>query len=99
MTSIDDVHAYVLRGPLERPIADAIYRRTHWHTPVAKLRASDGLVGTGISGVWAGEYLARGLEAYREPVTVSEERVSLPDARWASTAIHPDARAKWGAHR
>jgi L-alanine-DL-glutamate epimerase-like enolase superfamily enzyme len=34
-----------------------LYRRTHWHIPVVEVTTQDGLVGTGYSGVWAGEDL------------------------------------------
>lgn len=55
MSIIDAVDTYVLRVPLRRPVADSIYHRTHWHLPVVEVRTADGLLGTGISGVWAGE--------------------------------------------
>lgn len=54
---IERVETYVLRVPLRRPIQDALYRRTHWHIPVVEIATSEGLLGTGYSGVWAGEEL------------------------------------------
>jgi len=55
--TIDRVTCYDVKVPLRRPLADAVYYRTHWHIPVVEVRTSDGLVGTGYSGVWAGEEL------------------------------------------
>ena len=54
---IERVETYVLRVPLSRPISDALYHRTHWHIPVTEISTSDGLTGTGYSGVWAGDDL------------------------------------------
>jgi L-alanine-DL-glutamate epimerase-like enolase superfamily enzyme len=56
-TAIRSLETYVLRVPLRRPIADSLYHRTHWHIPVVEVTTEEGLVGTGYSGVWAGEDL------------------------------------------
>jgi L-alanine-DL-glutamate epimerase-like enolase superfamily enzyme len=55
--TIEHVETYILKVPLKRPIADSIYYRTHWHVPVVEIRTSEGLTGTGYSGLWAGEDL------------------------------------------
>lgn len=54
---IERIDTYSLAVPLRRPIADALYRRTHWNIPVVEIRTNDGLVGTGYSGIWQGEDL------------------------------------------
>jgi len=54
---IDRVETYILKVPLAKPVADSIYYRTHWHVPVVEIYTSDGLIGTGYSGLWAGEEL------------------------------------------
>jgi L-alanine-DL-glutamate epimerase-like enolase superfamily enzyme len=51
------VETYALAVPFAKPLADSIYRRTAWHVPVVEIETADGVVGTGISGVWAGEDL------------------------------------------
>ncbi len=74
MTQIDDVRTYVLRIPLRRPVADAIYHRTHWHVPVVEVRDSDGVTGTGISGVWAGEgLLLDAIDTYIAPLILGRD--------------------------
>jgi L-alanine-DL-glutamate epimerase-like enolase superfamily enzyme len=55
--TIERIDSYVLRVPLQRPLADSIYHRTHWHVPVVEITTSEGLVGTGYSGLWTGEDL------------------------------------------
>lgn len=71
---VDSVETYILRVPLARPIADALYYRTHWHLPVVEVRTSDGLVGTGYSGVWAGEdLLADTVDRYIGPMLVGRD--------------------------
>jgi L-alanine-DL-glutamate epimerase-like enolase superfamily enzyme len=54
---VDRVDTYNLRVPLRREIADALYVRTHWNIPVVEIRTTDGLTGTGYSGIWEGEDL------------------------------------------
>ena len=68
MATIETVQTYVLRVPLARPVADSIYYRTHWHIPVVEVRTSDGVVGTGYSGLWTGEdLLLRTIEEHIAP--------------------------------
>lgn len=55
--TIERIDTYILAVPLRRQIADALYVRTHWNIPVVEVRTSDGLVGTGYSGIWQGEDL------------------------------------------
>ena len=75
MTSrIESFTTYVLKVPLRRPIADSLYYRTHWHIPVVEVRCSDGLVGTGYSGLWAGEnQLLSVINEYIEPMAVGKD--------------------------
>jgi L-alanine-DL-glutamate epimerase-like enolase superfamily enzyme len=56
-TTIESVETYALRVPLRKPMADATWVRPTWTVPVVEIRTSDGLVGTGCSGVHAGEEL------------------------------------------
>lgn len=66
---IERVATYILRVPLKKPIADAIYYRTHWHVPVVEITTSDGLVGTGYSGLWAGDdLLCQTIDTYIAPL-------------------------------
>src|SRR5215468_6655114 len=68
---IDRVETYILKVPLPKPIADSIYYRTHWHVPVVEIHTSDGLVGTGYSGLWAGEELLNAtIDRYIGPMIV-----------------------------
>jgi L-alanine-DL-glutamate epimerase-like enolase superfamily enzyme len=55
--AIEKVETYNLHVPLRRQIADALYVRTHWNIPVVEVSTSDGLIGTGYSGIWEGEDL------------------------------------------
>lgn len=55
--TIERIDTFILAVPLRRQIADALYVRTHWNIPVVEIRTSDGLVGTGYSGIWQGEDL------------------------------------------
>ncbi len=72
--AIEKIDAYVLRVPLRRQIADAIYVRTHWQIPVVEVRTADGLVGTGYSGVWAGEDLiVDTIDRYLAPAVVGRD--------------------------
>jgi len=69
MLKVDRVQTYILKVPLARPIADSIYYRTHWHVPVVEIFTSDGLIGTGYSGLWAGEdLLCQTIEQYIKPI-------------------------------
>lgn len=54
---IERIDLYRLHIPLRRTLSDALYTRTHWHVPVVEITTDDGLVGTGYSGVWAGDDL------------------------------------------
>lgn len=71
---IDRVETYVLRVPLRRPISDALYHRTHWHIPVVEISTSDGLTGTGYSGVWAGDdLLCETIDRYLAPMLTGRD--------------------------
>jgi len=81
-TLIESIETYVLRVPLRRPIADSLYHRTHWHIPVAEVRTSDGLVGTGYSGLWAGEsQIVETIDEYITPMAVGRD-ASLIGQLW-----------------
>jgi L-alanine-DL-glutamate epimerase-like enolase superfamily enzyme len=72
-STIVAAETYVLDVPLRRPLADAIYQRTHWRIPVVELRTADGLTGTGYSGVWEGHDLIRHtLDAYLLPGVIDQ---------------------------
>jgi L-alanine-DL-glutamate epimerase-like enolase superfamily enzyme len=71
---IEQVETYILKVPLKRPIADSIYYRTHWHIPVVEIRTSEGLTGTGYSGLWAGEDLiCATIDRYIAPMIQGED--------------------------
>lgn len=73
-TKIESLDTFVLKVPLRRPIADSLYYRTHWHIPVVEIRCSDGLVGTGYSGLWAGEnQLLSVIKDYIEPMALGRD--------------------------
>lgn len=75
---IERVETYVLRVPLRRPIADALYHRTHWHIPVTEISTSDGLTGTGYSGVWAGEeLLCAAVDHYLTPMLIGRDATAI----------------------
>jgi L-alanine-DL-glutamate epimerase-like enolase superfamily enzyme len=64
----------VLRVPLRRPLSDAVYHRTHWLVPVVEVETSDGLVGTGYSGLWSGaDLLMRAIEAHIAPMLIGQD--------------------------
>lgn len=54
---IESIETYALRVPLRKPMADATWTRPTWTVPVVEITTEDGLVGTGCSGVHAGEDL------------------------------------------
>jgi L-alanine-DL-glutamate epimerase-like enolase superfamily enzyme len=56
-TLIESVETYALRVPLPKAMADATWTRPTWTVPVVEIQTDDGLVGTGCSGVHAGEDL------------------------------------------
>src|SRR5258705_1896396 len=67
--AIERIETYILRIPLAKPVADSIYYRTHWHVPVVEITTSEGLVGTGYSGLWTGEdLLCQTIETYIAPL-------------------------------
>jgi L-alanine-DL-glutamate epimerase-like enolase superfamily enzyme len=67
--TIERIETYILRIPLAKPVADSIYYRTHWHVPVVEITTSEGLVGTGYSGLWTGEdLLCQTIETYIGPL-------------------------------
>ena len=78
MSTIENVETYVLRVPLRRPIADSLYHREFWHIPVVEVRTSDGLVGTGYSGVWAGEdLLLDTVDRYLAPAVMGRDATRI----------------------
>lgn len=75
---VERVETYVLRVPLSRPVTDALYHRTHWHIPVAEISTSDGLTGTGYSGVWAGEdLLCSAVDRYLAPMLIGHDATAI----------------------
>ena len=75
---IERVETYVLRVPLRRPISDALYHRTHWHIPVVEVSTSDGLTGTGYSGVWAGDdLLCATIDRYLTPLLLDRDATAI----------------------
>jgi L-alanine-DL-glutamate epimerase-like enolase superfamily enzyme len=71
---IERVETYSLWVPLRRPVADSIYYRTHWHVPVVEIFTDEGLVGTGYSGLWAGEdLLCKTIESYIGPMLLGRD--------------------------
>jgi L-alanine-DL-glutamate epimerase-like enolase superfamily enzyme len=71
---IEHIQTYILKVPLKRPIADSIYYRTHWHVPVVEIRTSEGLTGTGYSGLWAGEDLiCATIDRYIAPLLTGQD--------------------------
>lgn len=75
---VERVETYVLRVPLHRPITDALYSRTHWHIPVVEVLTSDGLIGTGYSGVWAGEDLiCDTIDRYLTPMLLGGDATAI----------------------
>src|SRR5580658_1173805 len=68
-STIERIDTYVLNVPLRREIADALYVRTHWRIPVVEIRTSDGLIGTGYSGVWEGhDLIVDAIDRYLTPM-------------------------------
>lgn len=53
-TVVERIETYALSVPLERPPADSHAALTHWVIPVVEITTTDGLTGTGISGVHTG---------------------------------------------
>jgi L-alanine-DL-glutamate epimerase-like enolase superfamily enzyme len=75
---IERIQTYVLRLPLHRPISDALYHRTHWHVPVVEISTSDGLTGTGYSGVWAGDdLLCATIDRYLTPMLIGRDATAI----------------------
>lgn len=75
---IERVETFVLHVPLRRAITDALYSRTHWHIPVVEVSTSDGLTGTGYSGVWAGEDLiCDTVDRYLTPMLVGHDATAI----------------------
>lgn len=71
---IERIDTFVVRVPLRRPVADSIYERTHWHIPVVQVSTSEGLVGTGYSGVWTGEdLLLDTIDRYLAPMLLGRD--------------------------
>lgn len=89
LPTIERIETYVLRVPLARPLADSIYHRTHWHVPVVEVTTSEGLVGTGYSGLWTGEeLLARTIDTEIAPQLLGRDPREI-HALWADVAWSP----------
>lgn len=74
MDKIESLETYVLRVPLAKPVADSIYYREYWHIPVVEVRTSDGITGTGYSGVWTGEdLLLDAIDRHLAPQVIGED--------------------------
>jgi L-alanine-DL-glutamate epimerase-like enolase superfamily enzyme len=72
--TIERIDCYVLHVPLAKPVADSIYYRTHWQVPVVEVHTSDGLVGTGYSGLWTGaDLLAQSIETLVAPLLLGQD--------------------------
>jgi L-alanine-DL-glutamate epimerase-like enolase superfamily enzyme len=75
---VERVDTYLLNVPLRRQLADALYVRTHWKIPVVEIRTSDGLVGTGYSGVWdGGDLLLAAIDRYLAPQLIGRDPSSI----------------------
>lgn len=71
---IERFDCYLLNVPLAKPIADSIYYRTHWEVPVVEVHTSDGLKGTGYSGLWTGgDLLLQSVETLIEPALLGRD--------------------------
>ena len=71
---IERVVTYNLHVPLRRQIADALYVRTHWNIPVVEVSTSDGLTGTGYSGIWEGQDLVlSSIDKYMGPLITGRD--------------------------
>ncbi len=71
---IERVETYNLHVPLRRQIADAVYVRTHWNIPVVEVSTSDGLTGTGYSGIWEGQDLIlSSIDKYLAPLITGRD--------------------------
>lgn len=96
MTRIVRVETYALLVPLARPIADSVWQRPTWTVPVCEIETEDGLVGTGYSGVHAGEeLLCRTVDAYFAPLLLGQpaediralwQLLAWSDVRWVGRA-------------
>ena len=73
-TRIESVETYALKVPLRKTMADATWVRPTWTVPVVEIRTDDGLVGTGCSGVHAGEeLLCLAVQDYFAPMLVGRD--------------------------
>ncbi len=71
---IERLDCYLLNVPLAKPIADSIYYRTHWEVPVVEVHTSDGLKGTGYSGLWTGgDLLLQAIETLIGPALLGRD--------------------------
>jgi len=96
MGKIHSVSAYVLAVPLRRTIADSTYVRSVWNVPVIEVRTDDGVVGTGISGGWAGhDLICSTIENYFAPLLIGADtddirgiwqRLYWSDLHWVGRA-------------
>jgi len=90
------VTTYALAVPLRRPVADSTYFRATWNVPVVEITTDDGVIGTGISGGWAGhDLICQTIDAYFAPLLIGEdpadiraiwERLYWSDLHWVGRA-------------
>ena len=79
---ITGITTYALAVPLPRPPADSHASLTHWTVPVVEVTTSDGLTGTGISGIHTGaDLLSAVILDHYAPVLLGED-ASLIRALW-----------------
>jgi L-alanine-DL-glutamate epimerase-like enolase superfamily enzyme len=71
---IESFDCYVVHVPLAKPVADSIYYRTHWQVPVVEVHTTDGLIGTGYSGLWtAADLFVQAIETLVAPVLEGQD--------------------------
>jgi L-alanine-DL-glutamate epimerase-like enolase superfamily enzyme len=68
-TKIERIVTYALAVPLSRPIADSHAYLTNWVVPVVEVTTSEGLTGTGYSGLHTGaDLLVSAIDGYFAPI-------------------------------
>ena len=75
---IERIETYAVAVPLPRPPADSHAFLTHWTIPVVEIHTSDGLVGTGCSGVHTGaDLLCTTIDRYYSQELLGESPVEI----------------------